>query len=370
MDAPTDISSTGSVHAVTSVENPTHNRDDEKKRTAERGAFSPLHLATVSEEERRDAVDENQVASMPARGGTALKESKEREEKCITEEPVNVAGGEKVATEQTKEEKGKSVMEEPAIVSLGESAAVEPRKSQEEEHCTQEPSHVRRETSSSKEVCLGDLGTCTSNSDKQDATSDAGQVPLQKPKSPAGPSNMSSVATSLEETAEELGNHVPSRESSLEECSTNIIGTKVGVLHADMVDGEQLDMEDKEGDKSTAAKSETSATPPGPIIPTLEVAKRNPYLAPPKSLSTSRNSGNRGMASTPTDLFAPIISPADGLFATEEPEEEEEVKVFEVWVGSCSSHCSAATVIEYGGSFMNVEVSIKLCLNECQHFFL
>ena len=58
------------------------------------------------------------------------------------------------------------------------------------------------------------------------------------------------------------------------------------------------------------------------------------------------------------------MSPADGLLAKEEPEEEEEeTKDLAVWVGSCSSHGYADTVMEYAGSFTSVE----LCLNECKN---
>ena len=47
------------------------------------------------------------------------------------------------------------------------------------------------------------------------------------------------------------------------------------------------------------------------------------------------------------------MSPADGLLAKKEQEEEEneEAKDFDIWAGSCSSHSSAATVMEYAGSF-------------------
>ena len=59
----------------------------------------------------------------------------------------------------------------------------------------------------------------------------------------------------------------------------------------------------------------------------LEVAENNPYFAPLGNWSASHNFSSRGMASTPMDLFVPIMSPADRHLATEEPAEEEEVKV-------------------------------------------
>ena len=68
-----DMSSMESVHAVTCVENPAHTRDGQKKWKKTKGTSLPFHPATVSEEERRDATNENHMASIPARGGTALK---------------------------------------------------------------------------------------------------------------------------------------------------------------------------------------------------------------------------------------------------------------------------------------------------------
>ena len=93
-------------------------------------------------------------------------------------------------------------------------------------------------------------------------------------------------------------------------------------------------------------------------------------LASFEGSSIAHTSGNKGEAYSPTDLFATIMSPADGLLATEESVEEEEVKVIVVWVCSCSSHCSAANIMEYGGRFMNIEMSMKLCWNECKNCFL
>ena len=54
----------------------------------------------------------------------------------------------------------------------------------------------------------------------------------------------------------------------------------------------------------------------------------------------------------------PHVPPTPPLFdrMLHDEDDEEEEMVFEVWVASASSHCSVATVIEYCGQFISIEV--------------
>ena len=70
---------------------------------------------------------------------------------------------------------------------------------------------------------------------------------------------------------------------------------------------------------------------------------------------------NEGETATTSvaDVRKKNVQPATPLLVDRmlhDEEDEEEEMVFEVWVASASSHCSVATVIEYCGQFISIEV--------------
>ena len=65
-----------------------------------------------------------------------------------------------------------------------------------------------------------------------------------------------------------------------------------------------------------------------------------------------------GGGTSDSAVAKPKLSPASPLLFDRSPheEEDEEEMVFEVWVVSAAAHCSVATVIEYCGQFISIEV--------------
>ena len=68
----------------------------------------------------------------------------------------------------------------------------------------------------------------------------------------------------------------------------------------------------------------------------------------------------RPAAERSSDTSSAMAPPPPLLFdrSPHEEEDDEEEMVFEVWVVSAAPHCSVATVIEYCGQFISIEVRV------------
>ena len=81
------------------------------------------------------------------------------------------------------------------------------------------------------------------------------------------------------------------------------------------------------------------------------------YLGPQR-VSTNSNLGPNSAQPRHKVLPLQLLSnDGEDLSYDEDFEDEETQKLYQIWVASCSNHNSVATVIEYCGQFVKIEVS-------------